>query len=183
MSTTGRGVTELIAASAFRESSDTAKNPSFTRALINALERLSRMPSFTVNYLYNCLLEKCQADRRFRNKIDPVHIILGQETRRLRSIRFPTSFRPENLPMDPGVFSQPFLRSAAFDDFSSGNETAVEGRLVPIRASQAPALFLTIRIPEFTEFEDLSADLFREWLRELPIPTNSVVVQWGTVSY
>jgi hypothetical protein len=85
--------------------------------------------------------------------------------------------------MDPGVFSQPFLRSAAFDDFSSGNETAVEGRLVPIRASQAPALFLTIRIPEFTEFEDLSADLFREWLRELPIPTNSVVVQWGTVSY
>jgi len=141
------------------------------------------MPSFTVNYLYNCLLEKCQADRKLRDsKVDPVYIILGQETPRLRSIRFPTSFRPENLQMNPGVSLQPFLGSAAFNDFSSGNETVIEGRLVPVKASQAPALFLTIRIPEFTEFEDLSADLFREWLRELPIPTDSVVVQWGTVS-
>lgn len=182
-STEGNGVTELIAACAFKRSSNTAKSPSFTKVIVNTLQRLSLMPSFTVNYFYNCIFEKCQALREFHHhKVDPIHIILGQDQGRPRSIRFPTQFRPMKLSMDP---LPPSLgpKATALDGDTSVDEVNDERSMVVSRHSQSPALFLTIRIPELAELEDLSTGLFRDWLRELPIPTDSVVVQSGFVSY
>jgi hypothetical protein len=182
-STEGNGVTELIAACAFKQSGNTAKLPSFTKLIVNTLQRLSIMPSFTVNYFYNCIFEKCQALREFHHhKIDPIHIILGQDKGRPRSIRFPTHFQPIKLPIDP---LPPSLgpKATALDDDTSVDEVNDERSMIVSRPSQAPALFLTIRIPELAELEDLSTGLFRDWLRELPIPTDSVVVQSGFVSY
>jgi hypothetical protein len=183
-STESNGGTELIAACAFKESLNIIKQPSFTGVLVETLQRLSRMPPFTVNYLYNCLLENCLAVREFHGrKVDPIHIILGQDKRRPRSIRFPTNFKPIRHSMGSGGPLQSSLVSTALEGVSTAEGTGDERRMVATRRSEAPALFLSIRIPEFAELEDLSTELFREWLRELPIPTDSVVVQWGTVSY
>jgi hypothetical protein len=178
-STKGNGVTELIAACAFKESANTAESPSFTEVVINTLQRLSRMPSFTVNYLYNCIFKKYQAFHEFRGqKVDPIRIILGQDEGRPRSIRFPTHFKPMRPSMDPGECLQPSFGCSVV----SVDEVNDERSMVVSRPSHAPAIFLTIKIPELAGLEDLSTELFREWLRELPIPTNSVVVQSGFVS-
>jgi hypothetical protein len=183
-STDGEGITELIAPCAYKESPNTINQPSFTGVLINTLQRLSRMPSFTANYLYNCLLKKCQAVPGSRGyKIDPIHIILGQENSPPRSIRFPTNFKPTTLSMEPGIPLQFSSRPADLDDLSSTHESGDERRMITFEPTQAPALFLTIRIHEFAELEDLSAELFREWLGGLPIPTDLVLVQWGSVSF
>lgn len=80
--------------------------------------------------------------------------------------------------MDPGECLQPSFGCSVV----SVDEVNDERSMVVSRPSHAPAIFLTIKIPEIAGLEDLSTELFREWLRELPIPTNSVVVQSGFVS-
>jgi len=182
-STEGNGVTELIAACAFKESANRVEPGSFTKLLINTLQRLSRMRSFTINYLYNCLSEKWQGFRQLNgHNIDPIHVILGQDKGRPRSILFPTHFQPARFEIEPEESSQPSFESTASDHVSSENEKGDEGSSVVSRPAQIPALLLTIRIPELAEPEDLSTELFREWLRELPIPTDEVMLQWGHMS-
>jgi hypothetical protein len=141
------------------------------------------MPSFTVSYFYNCIFEKCQALRKFHHhKVDPIHIILGQNKGRPRCIRFPTHFQPIKVSID-SVLPSFGPKATALDDDTPVDEVNDERSMVVSRPSQAPALFLTIKVPELAELEDLSTGLFRDWLRELPIPTDSVVVQSGFVSY
>jgi hypothetical protein len=174
----------MIAACAFQENAYSAESASFTKILINTLQRLSRMRSFTINYLYNCVFEKCQGFHQTPgHKIDPIHIILGQDKGRPRSILFPTHFKPARLAIESGGSLQPSFGSTAFDHEESGNEKGDERSLVVSRPPQVPVLLLTIRIPELAEPEDLSTELFREWLRDLPIPTDSVMLHWGFMSY
>jgi len=97
----------MIAACAFEKVSYDAENLSFTRTLISTLQRLSILPSFTLNYFYNLIFEKCQGFRRSDGrKIDPIHIILGRDKSRPRSIRFPTYFRVTRSSGNPSIGRQ-----------------------------------------------------------------------------
>ncbi|TVY45494.1 hypothetical protein LSUB1_G000873 [Lachnellula subtilissima] len=203
----GNGVTELLAACAFNSIANGVGLYSFTHALISQLQKLARMPAFTVGYLYNLIfaeIQSLQIDDAQRKKA-PIHLVLSQDHRLPRSIRIsakpphPNINRP-SIPSFPGRnplgsttwnYDPASLPQDSLSSQSSGRSSGVfspdsnDGASSSSSISQIPEyprLLFSIRISEDIKPNELSPELFAEWLGTLPLSTNSVRVEAGFAS-
>jgi hypothetical protein len=193
----GNGVTELIAACAFNNTANGVGPFSFTHALISQLRKLIHMPSFTVGYLYNLLFTEIQSLRidDIQRKKAPVHLVLTQDHRLPRSItisakrpRIPSSLGP------PGGSDGLSVSPTPQPGSSSESPDPSEGNISPFSSSEAssatstselpeyPRLLFSIRISEDIKPNQLSTELFADWLATLPIDTKSVRIEAGFAS-
>jgi hypothetical protein len=193
----GNGVTELMAACAFNNTANGVGPFSFTHALVAQLRKLIHMPSFTVGYLYNLLFTEIQSLRieDAQRKKAPVHLVLTQDHRLPRSItisakrpRIPSSLGPPGGSGGLGVSPTPQPESCSESPDSSG------GNISPLSSSGAssatsiselpeyPRLLFSIRISEDIKPNQLSTELFADWLATLPIDTKSVRIEAGFAS-
>ena len=190
---TGNGVTELIAACAFNDSTNGVGRFSFTHALIGQLSKLSHMPFFTVGYLYNLLFTEIQGWRKedTRHKKAPVHIILTQDHRLPRSIKLSSKRsslggRKSSTLHDTGSGSQ--LESSP--ENPPGTDNVISPFSSDVASSMSslstlpefPRLLFSVRINENIRYKDLCAELFADWLGTIPIATKHVRVEAGFAS-
>ena len=199
----GNGVTELIAACAFNDSTNGVGRFSFTHALIGQLTKLVSMPSFTVGYLYNLLFAEIQGWRKedTRHKKAPVHLVLTQDHRLPRSIKIYSktsslggrvlqtaeALSREANPWDvlfPWYQQESSLESTpAADNVISPFSSDAASSMTSISAiPEYPRLLFSIRISENIKPRELSTELFADWLGTLPIATTSVRVEAGFAS-
>jgi hypothetical protein len=199
----GNGVTELLAACAFNNIANGVGPYSFTHALISQLRKLAHLPFFTVGYLYNLLFAKIQSleiDDVSRKKA-PIHLVLTQDHRLPRSIRIsarrlhPGLSRPPNplisqhVPLNnnerPGFDEQDThssqssqMSSGVFSPDSDGESSSSSITQLP----EYPRILLSIRVSESMKPNELSRELFADWLGTIPLFTKSVRVEAGFAS-
>ena len=200
-------MTELLAACAFNSSANGVGPYSFTHALISQLRKLVLMPSFTVGYLYNLLFTEIQSLRidDAQRKKAPIHLVLTQDHRLPRSIRIsaklPNSkinrpsvhpisghipladncwnLEPTSVPQDSSS-SQSSERSSGV--FSPDINDRVSSSSSISQLTEYPRLLFSIRISENIKPNELSPELFADWLGTLPLSTKSVRVEAGFAS-
>lgn len=202
----GNGVTELLAACAFNNIANGVGPYSFTHALISQLRKLAHLPFFTVGYLYNLLFAKIQSleiDDVSRKKA-PIHLVLTQDNLLPRSIRIsakrvcPRLNRPSNnlasegLPLsnnernfvpdfieqDAASSQSSQISSGVFSPDSGGESSSSSITQLP----EYPRILLSIRVNESIKPNELSPELFAEWLGTIPLLTKSVRVEAGFAS-
>ncbi|TGO37895.1 hypothetical protein BHYA_0086g00100 [Botrytis hyacinthi] len=186
----GYGTTELIAACGFNDVANGVGRYSFTYALIRELRLLSAYPKFTAAVLYNrilCRLQNWVPEGRELQKA-PLHVVLTQNQALPSSIQLSVNPRPKLEPVSHGSPSQS-LGSPSPASFESNERTDSDqgSGSSPISSlhsadEQFPRILLSVRLEEDLAPE-LSADLFAEWLRMMPVIANSVTVEAGFSSF
>lgn len=188
----GYGTTELIAACGFNDVANGVGRHSFTYALTTELRLLSAYPKFTAAVLYNrilCRLQNWMPEGRELQKA-PLHVVLTQNQALPSSIQLSVNPkpRPKLEPMSFGSPSQS-LGSPSPASFESNERTDSDqgSGSSPISSllsadEQFPRILLSVRLKEDLAPE-LSADLFAEWLRMMPVIANSVTVEAGFSSF
>ncbi|KAF7915678.1 uncharacterized protein EAE98_011021 [Botrytis deweyae] len=186
----GYGTTELIAACGFNDVANGVGRHSFTYALTTELRLLSAYPKFTAAVLYNrilCRLQNWMPEGRELQKA-PLHVVLTQNQALPSSIQLSVSPRPKPEPMSFRSPSQS-LGSPSPASFESNERTDSDqdSNLSPVSSllsadEQFPRILLSVRLKEDLAPE-LSADLFAEWLRMMPVIANSITVEAGFSSF
>ncbi|TGO12049.1 hypothetical protein BTUL_0095g00070 [Botrytis tulipae] len=150
----GYGTTELIATCGFNDVANGVGRHSFTYALITELRPLSAYPKFTAAVLIQLSVNP-------RPKLESMSF--GSPSQSLGSPS-PASFE-SNERTDSGQDSG----SSPISSLHSADENF-------------PRILLSVRLEEDLAPE-LSADLFAEWLRMMPVIANSVTVEAGFGSF
>ncbi|KAF7933216.1 hypothetical protein EAE99_003101 [Botrytis elliptica] len=186
----GYGTTELIAACGFNDVANGVGRHSFTYALTTELRLLSAYPKFTAAVLYNrilCRLQNWMPEGRELQKA-PLHVVLTQNQALPSSIQLSVNPRPKPEPMSFRSPSQS-LGSPSPASFESNERTDSDqdSNLSPVSSllsdeQQFPRILLSVRLREDLAPE-LSADLFAEWLRMMPVIANSITVEAGFSSF
>ncbi|TGO80177.1 hypothetical protein BELL_0013g00280 [Botrytis elliptica] len=186
----GYGTTELIAACGFNDVANGVGRHSFTYVLTTELRLLSAYPKFTAAVLYNrilCRLQNWMPEGRELQKA-PLHVVLTQNQALPSSIQLSVNPRPKPEPMSFRSPSQS-LGSPSPASFESNERTDSDqdSNLLPVSSllstdEQFPRILLSVRLKEDLAPE-LSADLFAEWLRMMPVIANSVTVEAGFSSF
>jgi hypothetical protein len=165
------------------------------------------MPSFTVGYLYNLLFTEIQSLRidDAQRKKAPIHLVLTQDHRLPRSIRISAKPRCPSLnrPSVPSISGRVPLgdnswnfqsTSAPQGSSSSQSSERSSGVFSPdsndggsssssiSQLSEYPRLLFSIRISEDIKPNELSPELFADWIGTLPLSTKSVRVEAGFAS-
>ncbi|KAF7928944.1 uncharacterized protein EAE97_009786 [Botrytis byssoidea] len=180
----GCGTAELIAACGFNDVANGVGRHSFTYALITELRLLSAYPKFTAAVLYNrilCRLTNWMPEGRELQKA-PLHVVLTQNQALPSSIQLSVNPRPKLEPMSFGSPSQSLdsPSPASFEinertDSDQGSGSSPISSL-PSDDEQFPRILLSVRLDEDL-VPELSADLFAEWLRMMPVIAKSVTVE------
>ncbi|KAF7883779.1 hypothetical protein EAF00_011091 [Botryotinia globosa] len=180
----GYRTTELIAACGFNDVANGVGRHSFTYALTTELRLLSAYPKFTAAVLYNrilCRLQNWMPESRELQKA-PLHVVLTQNQALPSSIQLSVNPRPKLEPMSFGSPSQS-LGSPSPTSFESNERTDSDqgSGSSPISSllsadEQFPRILLSVKLDEDLAPE-LSADLFAEWLRMMPVIAKSVTVE------
>lgn len=167
---------------------------------------MAHRPFFTVGYLYNLLFTKIQSleiDDVSRKKA-PIHLVLTQDNILPRSIRIsarclhphsngpPNSLTSEGIPLssnernyDPGFIDQDThssqssqISSGIFSPDSDGESSSSSITQLP----EYPRILLSIRVSESIKPNELSPELFADWLGTIPLITKSVRIEAGFAS-
>lgn len=189
----GNGSTELIAACAYNAIANGVGPFSFTHALNAKLRSMAQMPYLNVGYLYNSVFTEVQSwrieDSRFKKA--PIHLVLAQNHEWPCSIRLPNFSRahssgsvPQNLrdvaiATSIGPSSSGESRAATGNSIFSQNVSLPSSMSSTSRIQEYPRLLFSIRIQEDVNPNELSSELFADWLRQIPLSTNQVRVEAG----
>lgn len=188
----GNGTTELIAACAYTPAG--VPSYSFTKELETELRELSTLSSFSVGNLYDNVFSRVRIrmSEEGREHQSPVYLPLTQDSPRSpRSIRL-------SIHRDGGIANFP---SRLFSDVTHGllspesDVFGITGGMngdtagISYKTSSAtavgptPRMAFAIRLAEDFRVGDLSADLFSEWLRNIPASVEQVKIEAGFHSY
>jgi hypothetical protein len=207
----GEGVTELISACTWNSEANRVGPYSFTHALVVELQELGRKPSFSTGELYSNTFSRIQVrmpeSGRERHPA-PVHLVLTNESPHRRSVSIskrevlkktdqaaPGSVENTQSGYDPEgsgpskILAIPNMRGSAMSSLTDttniradtpspaedGHETALSKDL--------PRLAFAIRLRDDFGVDQLSTDLFLEWLRNIPTIANKVKVEAGFHSF
>lgn len=200
-------MTELLAACAFNSIANGVGPYSFTHALSSQLRKLARMPSFAVGHLYNLIFTEIQNLRieDAQRKKAPIHLVLTQDRRLPRSIRI--SAKPPSPHLNsssvPSISGRtPMVRNAwnnevypAPPDAGSSQSSERSNSIFSpdmnddgsssssiSELPEYPRLLFSIRISENIKPNELSPELFADWLGTLPLAAKSVRVEAGFAS-
>ncbi|KAL3428499.1 hypothetical protein PVAG01_02008 [Phlyctema vagabunda] len=194
----GNGVTELIGACAFNVNANGVGEFSFTTALSKELRAFSKIPSFTVGRLYNNLLRRTQMTLSHMTlQKAPVHVVLTQDHKLPRSIQLsplpPRFHGPESgLIMAQAEVetrsstseNSPSSKSSDNDPFSlRSSRTSMSSLSLEPPAKLYPRIALSVQLPDNVRPDQLSEDLFRDWLRMIPVIAENVKVEAGWASF
>lgn len=196
----------MIAAWACKNITNCLGPSSFTQALNTKLRLLSQLPCFTVGQLYNAIFNEVQSRRvepaTFHPKKLPVHLVLTRFQGSPRSICLSKYSNPNQqqdvLPTTetsaPISQLQP-VSSAVLDSLSpeepktpgsvsllSQNTSASSSTTSLSEIPEYPRLLFSIRISEDVKANELSSEIFLDWLKRLPIKANLVRVEAGFAS-
>ncbi|KAH7364583.1 hypothetical protein BKA65DRAFT_491666 [Rhexocercosporidium sp. MPI-PUGE-AT-0058] len=192
----GNGVTELLAACAFNNTTKGVGPFSFTHVLISQLKNLVSRPSFTIGYLYNLMFAQVQAlpVKSAEYRKPPIHLVLTQDHRFPRSItlscRKPEKQDIPDISMDmleEHADQYAVLDSVDQSSLSDESEKVSDSSLFA-NSSESPAtslslipeyprLLFSIRMSEDINPRTLSPELFADWLSALPMEAKSVRVE------
>jgi hypothetical protein len=202
----GEGVTELISACAWNSEANGVGPYSFTNALVIELQDLVKKPSFSTGELYSNIFSRIQA-RMPENGAErhpaPVHLILTNDSNYRRSIQLSRLLVPEDIRINgPELLPQPKshpigtgegrqfpMHGANISSIANGHglndSSAVEEVNTPASTIQAkvPRLAFAIRLSDNFQVDQLSTDLFLEWLRHIPTIADQVKVEAGFDSF
>lgn len=187
----GYGTTELIAACGFNNIANCVGPHSFTYALTTELRLLSSYPKFTAAVLYNRILCRIQnwmpAGREMQRA--PLHIVLSQSPTLPSSIQLSVKPKPKPKSTTSSLNSSDPLGAASPNSASStqGTDSGQQSGSSPNSSllsveKQLPRILLSVNLKNDL-CHDLSADLFAEWLRMMPIIAESVTVEAGFSSF
>jgi ankyrin repeat protein len=205
----GNGVTELIAACAYNAITNGVGPFSFTHALIAKLRLLAQLQHFTIGYLYNALFTEIQGWRieEACHKKAPVYLILSQNSDLPRSIRLSSHSKMmqksggcasttdlSNI-IPPTCQDTTQISNSLAGNISSSEESDAKD-ISPLsldtsppssmksmsQLPEYPRLLFSIRIDEDVKPGELSAELFTDWLREIPVVASLVRVEAGFAS-
>jgi len=205
----GNGVTEMISACAYNATANGVGYYSFTRELTIELRELSRRPSFTVAHLFRNAFSRIQArrpeDGRERHPA-PVHFSLTQDNPEFpRSIQL--SVRPghkkkprlsndEALTLARMLGSDPkdvetatghrgvtFSRPVENEQLVNDTNEAFSVQPISKLPFQTPRILLAVRLKDDCCGAELSINLFKNWLRDMPTVAEEVKVEAGFGSY
>ncbi|KAF5876582.1 putative glucose-methanol-choline oxidoreductase protein [Botrytis fragariae] len=198
----GCGTTELIAACGFNDVANGVGRHSFTHALTIELRLLSAYPKFTAAVLYNrilCRLQNWMPEGRELQKA-PLHVVLTQNQALPSSIQLSVNPKLKRKPIslqNPFQFLEPISLRSPFQSLGSQSPDSSESNertdseqgsgSSPMSSlhsadDQFPRILLSVRLKEDLTPE-LSADLFAEWLRMMPVVANSVTIEAGFSSF
>jgi len=199
----------MISACAYNATANGVGYYSFTKELTIELRELSRKPSFGVGHLFRNVFSRIQArrpeDGRERHPA-PVHFSLTQDNPQLpRSIQL--SVRPGHI-RKPRLFNEqtsilaPMLGSDLEDGVTGRvprgatysrpveieqpvNDTgeAFPAQMISKLPFQTPRILLAVRLKEDCFRAELSVNLFKNWLRDMPAVAEEVKVEAGFGSY
>jgi choline dehydrogenase-like flavoprotein len=164
----GNGVTELIAASAYRSAVSNLEAYSFTRELETEFRELSKLPYFSVGNLFHniyCRVRSRMAETGQEEAV-PACLQLTQEDPYLpRSIQLSAHQTDTPSTLHPN----PANANGAFHTSSTRGDT--------------PRIAFAIRLKEDFKVGDLSSDLFLRWLSCIPESVAEVKIEAGFHSY
>ncbi|KAH6684085.1 hypothetical protein B0J14DRAFT_646000 [Halenospora varia] len=171
----GSGNTELIAASNYNATSKEEAPFTFTQDLELELRELSKLPTFSIGNLYHNIFCRMQGriaeDQEFR---PPIYLPLSQENTLLpRSIRLAAHKRgswdvptlPSRLTSEDSFEVQPPTTTFSHDGGESDSSFQTSSAIL---AGHEPHMAFAIRIGDGFNMEDLSSDLFLDWVRNMP---------------
>ncbi|RDW58140.1 hypothetical protein BP6252_13551 [Coleophoma cylindrospora] len=197
----GHGVTELIGACAFNVVANGVGDYSFTTALSKELRAFRKIPSFTVGRLYNNLLRRVQMSLSHMTiQKAPIHVVLTQDDKLPRSIQLsPLQRRLEGpvstmLVLRSGSRSEPgadrYLHSnsssASDEDADPFSQQSGSSSITSLSSESKlyPRIVLSVQLPGNTRPDQLNEELFKDWLRMIPVIADNVTVEagWGSFS-
>ncbi|KAM0125972.1 hypothetical protein ACHAO1_010337 [Botrytis cinerea] len=186
----GCGTTELIAACGFNNFANGVGRHSFTHALTTELRLLSSYPKFTAAVLYNrilCRLQNWMPEGRELQKA-PLHVVLTQNQALPSSIQLSVTPKPkpESMTLQSPLQSlgSPSPNSFASNERTDSDQDSDSSPISSLLSAdeQFPRILLSVRLKE-DMVPELSADLFSEWLRMMPVVANSITVEAGFSSF
>jgi roadblock/LC7 domain-containing protein len=201
-------VTELIAACGYNNEALGVGPYSFSSALIMELQKLSKRLSFSVGELYSNIYLNIQ----HRTLMDgterhppPIHLPLTQEARFPRSIQLSASRELVRTSASTVACLGDLSASQASLNVTRGSTVSISeksqrpsalfipemnelndsssGRVRASRDSMVPRMSFAIRLKDTFRPDELSEDLFKEWLRIVPALVEEVKVEAGFGSF
>jgi hypothetical protein len=196
----GNGVTEVISACPYNSNANGVGPYSFTHALVIELEALANRAEFSTGELYNNIY--CRTQIRLpddgagtERHPPPIHLVLSNDSKFRRSIhlarrlspgdggKMPSALEVNEPPLDENNARTSSDTSSTLDK-GEDHEDSISSSTGEIRTlKEVPRLALAIRFNENLRLEDLSTDLFIEWLRTIPVVAQQVRVEAGFDSF
>jgi hypothetical protein len=197
----GNGVTEVISACPYNSNANGVGPYSFTHALVIELEALASRAEFSTGELYNNIY--CRTQIRLpddgagtERHPPPIHLVLSNDSKFRRSIHLARRVSPgsrgipsptldvNEQPLDENNTRNPSETSSTLDNGEDREDESILSSTGEIRSvKEVPRLALAIRFNENLRLEDLSTDLFIEWLRTMPVVAQQVRVEAGFDSF
>jgi hypothetical protein len=197
----GNGVTEVISACPYNSNANGVGPYSFTHALVIELEALASRAEFSTGELYNNIY--CRTQIRLpedgagtERHPPPIHLVLSNDSKFRRSIHLarrlsrgssgtkPSTLEANEAPLEENNTRKPSETSSTLDKGEDHKDESISSSTNEIRTlKEVPRLALAIRFNENLRLEDLSTDLFIEWLRTMPVVAQQVRVEAGFDSF
>jgi hypothetical protein len=194
----GNGITELISACGYSSIANGVGPYSFTHALVIELEALARRAEFSTGELYTNIY--CRTQIRLpddgagtERHPPPIHLVLNNDSPYRRSIHLARRPGPGDgaKPCATPEVDDPSIDEIQTRNSSATHPTLAEGQYESSSSSEyevravkeVPRLALAIRFNDDLRLEDLSTDLFIEWLRTIPVVAQQVRVEAGFDSF
>jgi hypothetical protein len=197
----GNGVTEVISACPYNSNANGVGPYSFTHALVIELEALASRAEFSTGELYNNIY--CRTQIRLpddgagtERHPPPIHLVLSNDSKFRRSIhlarrlspgdgrKMPSALEVNEPPLEENNTRNPSETSPTLDKGEDHEDESISSSTGEIRPpKEVPRLALAIRFNENLRLEDLSTDLFIEWLRTMPVVAQQVRVEAGFDSF
>jgi hypothetical protein len=197
----GNGVTEVISACPYNSSANGVGPYSFTHALVIELEALASRVEFSTGELYNNIY--CRTQIRLpddgagtERHPPPIHLVLSNDSKFRRSIHLarraspgssgtpPPTLEANELPLYENNTRNPSKTSSTLDKGEDHEDESISSSTCEIQPmKEVPRLALAIRFNENLRLEELSTDLFIEWLRTMPVVAQQVRVEAGFDSF
>ncbi|CAG8962220.1 hypothetical protein HYFRA_00005273 [Hymenoscyphus fraxineus] len=163
-----KGVTEIISACSYTDENNGVRPGRFTKELEAELRELSNLPSFSVGNLYHNIFCRTQSDdsEEGQENIAPVYFPLSQPNPDApRSLRLSVHETHTPRPASPGSIHSTMESVPSFQISSAMGH------------GQAPRIAFAIRLRDQFRIEDLSSNLFLNWLENVPAAIDGVKVE------
>jgi hypothetical protein len=205
----GEGLTELISACAWNSEANGVGPYSFTNALVIELQDLAKRPFFSTGELYGNIFSRIQG-RMPENGMErhpaPVHLVLTNDSQYPRSIQLSKRFGKAeigNAICDASDLSMPSradlsdlgeeapwqMRGLSMSTLANDQGLSIESanQINDLHRAtselKVPRLAFAIRLRDNIKADELSTDLFLEWLRHIPAIAEQVKVEAGFDSF
>ena len=181
----GNGITEIIAACGFEAYAPGVGQHSFTRSLIDELKYLEGMGSFSTSLLHDKVLSRVKywkprfgpSASRHEIRRTPIYIVISSETRSRSIVLEP--LRPQEVipPTNQDASSASSIPSSAFSslpisvdqastsEISSKSSTESVGEVWPDQNFNCPKVHISIALEEE---QWLSPQHWADWIRSVP---------------